>query len=198
MFSFFKRKKERDLNKQFEELNIRLKNSFDYIKKDMHHVSSWISHFKNKHEDHDKQFRILLNRINRIENELEKLQNFAGSEPHENLEPEVRDLESDDEPQNFNTAWDSLTFTQQKILWKLAMLQKELPNQWISLKYLAQEMYPDKEYSAVRSTLSQFVTQLEEFGFLKRKRKGKLAYVCSTKKNPALKKKKKIMMELEE
>ena len=52
-----------------------------------------------------------------------------------------------------------------------------MPDQWISLKYLAEELYPDKEYGAIRSTLSQFVTALEEMGFVKeRERQAGLHY----------------------
>ena len=84
--------------------------------------------------------------------------------------------------------WLELTETQQKLCWKIAVLQKELPNEWLSLKYLAQEMYPDRDYASVRSTVSQFIAQLEDLGFVKRRRKGRQAYVCSTDKNPCTEK----------
>jgi len=193
VFSFFRKRTQKEINSKFEEINSGLKKSFSHIKKDMAHVSGWVNHFKGKHDDHESQFRILLNRINRLENMMLDLTAGETEEVKEEIEEEVEEEMGIEEG-----VWDSLTLTQQKILWKLARLQKELPDQWISLKYLAQEMYPDKEYAAVRSTLSQFISQLEEFGFIKRKRKGKLAYVSSTKKNPALKKKKKQLMILEE
>jgi hypothetical protein len=91
-----------------------------------------------------------------------------------------------------DSLWEFLTETQQRLCWKLAALQKEMPDQWISLKYLAQELYPDKDYNQVRSTLSQFIAGLEELGIVKRKRKGKQAYIFSTKKNPCVSKKRPI------
>ena len=93
-------------------------------------------------------------------------------------------IQSREEEHEEASSWMELTETQQKLCWKIAALQKEMPNEWISLKALAQDMYPDKEYSSVRSTICQFVSQLEEMGFIKRRRKGRQTYVSSTEKNP--------------
>ncbi|MEK6817019.1 MAG: hypothetical protein AABY09_05370, partial [Nanoarchaeota archaeon] len=120
-----------------------------------------------------------------------QLENLSQNDVEEISEDE----EEDELPSTLTldkSSWDSLTETHQKICLQIAAVQKELPNQWISLKYLAQEMYPDKGYNQVRSTLSQYISSLEDLGYVKRMRKGKQAYVFSTTKNPCLKEKKKV------
>ncbi len=202
VFSFFRKHKEHhELKQKVNKINQSLGVSFGNIKNDMKNISSWLHTFKGHHDDHKSQFNLISHRLSRLENSLVSLQevvrqlNIKGElvaqteKKIEEAQPEKFEEESD----SFNNSvWDSLTETQQKICWKLAMLQKELPDQWISLKYLAQELYPERDYNQVRSTISQFISALEELGFVKRRRKGKQAYVFSSKKNPCSKGKKKI------
>jgi chromosome segregation ATPase len=196
VFSFFRRGTEhKALKHKVEKINSSISHSFKNIKDDMSHIGTWLGHFKGKHDDHEKQFNILLRRISRLESSVAALQDSMGEEEleQEEIEEEVEEaVENIEEQEGFgDSVWDTLTETQQKICWKLALLQKEVPDQWISLKYLAQELYPEKDYNQVRSTISQFIGALEELGFVKRRRKGKQAYVFSTKKNPCYGKKKK-------
>lgn len=166
-------------HKRIDNLNKSVHQSFTNLRNDMEHVSKLLHHFDNKHKEHDNNFKSLIKRLEDIESIIKESKvPVSAEEEKENLE-----LSKEEQPIE-DPLWESLTETQQKLCWKLAALQKEMPNQWISLKYLAQELYPDKEYSTVRSTLSQFITALEEMGIVKRKRKGKQAYVYSTTKNP--------------
>lgn len=159
--------------------------SFSNLRKDMEHISKLLHYFNASTQKQSKEISMIERRLRAVELSIDKA---SGKELEEIEEPkEAAERASgnmDDE-----TLWESLTETQQKLCWKLAALQKEMPDQWISLKYLAQEIYPDKEYGAIRSTLSQFVTALEEMGFVKRKRKGKQAYIISTNSNPCIHKK---------
>jgi Sec-independent protein translocase protein TatA len=173
---------------ELEHIHKKLDYSFSRIREDMNSVGKWIHHFKSKHDDHEKMFRLIMAKLQRMESKLASLESLP--------EQTKEEIEMIEEPEMQLTAWDSLTETHQKICWQLASIQKELPNQWISLKYLAQEMYPDKSYNQVRSTLSQYISSLEELGYVKRIRKGKQAYVYSTPKNPCMKKKKKIFSVL--
>ena len=147
----------------------------------MEHISKLLHYFNAANQKQSKQLAMIERRLKAVETIKSKA---SEEELVENEAAERASSIEDDE-----NLWDSLTETQQKLCWKLAALQKEMPDQWISLKYLAQELYPDKEYGAIRSTLSQFVTALEEMGFVKRKRKGKQAYIISTPTNPCLKRK---------
>ena len=188
VFSFFKRR-----NSKLEGIHSRLDESFTKIRDDMEKVSSWINHFHGKHgeheknfESHNKKFENVSNRLSQIEFALAELQTVIIN----SAKPEIREekviVSEDFREEEFEeaSAWMELTETQQKLCGVIAALQKEMPNEWISLKNLAQEMYPEKEYSSVRSTICQFVSQLEEMGFVKRRRKGRQTYVSSTEKNP--------------
>jgi len=173
------------LNERIDTLDRSVKQSFLNLRRAMEHVSKWLYHFKAKNEKYEKQIQDIMYRLNNIEMHLDR---FSNSEQGPSL------IISKEKPEQLpnDTLWESLTETQQKICWKIAVLQKEMPNQWISLKCLAQEIYPDRDYSQVRSTLSQFITALEEMGIVQRKRKGKQTYVYSTSKNPCLNKKRRI------
>lgn len=158
--------------------------SFNNLRKDMEHVSKLLHHFNATNQKQGKQIHSIEKRLFLLENSLSKASGkLVETEETEEAAEGASSNEQDE------ALWDTLTETQQKLCWKLAALQKEMPGQWLSLKYLAQELYPDKEYGFIRSTLSQFVSALEEMGFVKRKRKGKQAYIISTDKNPCLKKK---------
>ena len=137
--------------------------SFGNLRKDMEHISKLLHYFNAANQKQSKQLAMIERRLKAVETIKSKA---SEEELVENEAAERASSIEDDE-----NLWDSLTETQQKLCWKLAALQKEMPDQWISLKYLAQELYPDKEYGAIRSTLSQFVTALEEMGFVKEREK---------------------------
>ncbi len=175
--------------KKLDRVEKEVKHSLDTVRRDIHGVSRWLVHFKERHYKHDKTFNSILRRLDKIENRLEELS--EETEDHEKEEEETEEEAEEEEILEQDSKWELLTDTQKNICWKLASLQKENPDQWVSLKYLAQEIYPDKDYTKVRSALSQFISQLEELGYVKRRRKGKQAYVYSTKENPYHKTKKK-------
>ena len=175
IFSFIKKKFSTE--NKVERLNNSVSDAFTNVRKDMAHISNWITHFKGKHDDHEKQFNILHSRLNQLEKKLNGLSSLDDGELEESFE--IKDKALPQTPQ-----WDSLTETQQKLCWLIARLQSEMPNQWISLKYLAQETYPEKDYGKVRSTLSSYINVLEELGFIERKRNGKQTYVYSTARSP--------------
>lgn len=177
VFSFLKKRFGRESENSFKNS---VSSAFTNVRTDMDQISKWVHHFKNKHDGHDKQFNIIHSRLNKIErmlSELSSLQNIKEDDLEESFEPEEKSF-----PQS--SQWDTLTETQQRICWLVARLQTEMPDQWISLKYLAQEIYPDKDYNKVRSTLSAYINVLEELGYIDRKRNGKQTYVYSTVRNP--------------
>jgi len=185
VFWFFKKRDDRDL----EFIHKKLDNSFSNIHNDMEKVTSWINHFHGRHGDHDKKFDTVVKRLDKIEYAVSELQDAMTAAYQKISEPSIAEAKDDVKKiVEEDPIWLELTETQQKLCWKIAVLQKELPNEWLSLKYLAQEMYPDRDYASVRSTVSQFIAQLEDLGFVKRRRKGRQAYVCSTDKNPCTEK----------
>lgn len=170
---FFKKRSEPDLS----HLHKSLKNSFANVKADIEKAHAGINQVKGKHTHHEQRILELEKKMEYIEKHL----GFSTVLPLDTLKEQASLLEEEKdevhkEPK-FPSIWESLTETEREICWKLSHLQKEYPNEWIPLKSLAREVYPDKEYSKIRSTISQFIANLEELGFVKRKRKGRQAYV---------------------
>ena len=177
MFGWLFKKREDGVNIHFENS---VKKSFSNIKDDMSQISQWIGHFKQKHDIHEQQFSDIVARLNAIENQLGSLQ--ISLEDQE-FESEKNDDEGVDSYEKEFEKWDELTPVQKSLCWKIYRLQKEKPLRWLSLKEIAAELYPEREYSKVRSTVSDYVGLLEEFDYLERKRKGRQAYVRFKKKN---------------
>ena len=88
---------------------------------------------------------------------------------------------------------ESLTEVQQNMLTLLAKLNIENPSQWFSAKYLAQELYPEKQYEKIRPMISTYLDVLEEFNLIRKERKRKQVFIKLTDKgisyiNPKLQK----------
>lgn len=161
-------------DKKIQELHSTIKSSFTNFREDMNQVSQWITHFKTKHDSHEKKFEELIERIEILEEQI-GIREKESLNPEHSLEGFSIALDPDAVP-SF-AQWDELTDTHKKICWYLSKLRKESPSGWISFKTLATEMYPSKEYHKIRSAVSQFISALEVHGFVERKRFGKEAYI---------------------
>lgn len=182
MFGWFKKE-----GKKIEELESSLKNSFQNMRSDMSHVSQWISHFKTKHDEHSKNIESLHLRLAALESLLETKQAVLGVKSEKvRVQEELEEEEENDLSKNTLESsvspptqgqWDELTPTLKIVCNKLAGLKKESPRGWVSMKSITREMYPKRDYGAMRSTMSQFISTLEVHGFVERKRVGKQAYI---------------------
>lgn len=183
MFGWFKKE-----GRRVEELESSIKNSFQNMRSDMSQVSQWIIHFKTKHEDHTKKMEDLHSRLTILEDLLAAKGAVVGTQgqkvrvleteedEEEEANPVRAEIESSSSPPT-QTQWDELTPTLKVVCEKLRGLKKESPRGWVSMKSITREMYPLKEYSDMRSTISQFISTLEAHGFVERKRVGKQAFV---------------------
>lgn len=167
---FFKRGAETNISES-------VRNSFLNVREDMNHISKWISHFKLKSEDHEQKISLISSRLENIEKYLEKFEGNSYILEEKEEKVRVEEKTEEDIPTFPASQWDELTDTQKKVCWFISKLTKESSNGWVALKVLAREMYPSVEYAKTRSTVSQFISTLEEHGFVQRKRNGKQAYV---------------------
>ncbi|MBI5871636.1 hypothetical protein HZB88_00960 [archaeon] len=186
---FKKRHRENSKGDLNSHLHKSLKQSFSNVKNDIGKIHSHISSINSKNKQHEEKIGYMLSRLEAIENHL-GFSSIIPLEPKEHLteQENLGSISSINKEPFFPGIWESLTETERKICWKLSLLQKESPDQWIPLKYLARELYPDKDYSKIRSTVSQFIANLEELGFVKRKRLGRQAYIFLIREKKSKKK----------
>lgn len=177
MFNWlFKKEKDTEILNKFEEMEKSLKRSFSNIKEDINNLSEHSKHFHSKHFTHDQKFQGLHERILLLEELIKK---------HHESKEELNEIKDELELDELGR----LTQVSQRICMVLAALSKEDPDRLIQLKTLAEEMYPNKKYQEIRSTVSQYTTELEELGYLVKKKKGRQVFIKSTEKNPYLNKK---------
>jgi len=67
-------KKKEAIEERFVNLHNSLDSSFKNIKNDMSDVSKWLSHFREKHSDHNQKFDVINYRVERIEEAIEGMQ----------------------------------------------------------------------------------------------------------------------------
>lgn len=166
---FFGRKKEdsstKELSNRVDVMEKSLKLSFSNIKDDVSKVNNRV----------DKQ-QILINRILEKLTALESISNIESSDAY------YKDYDSDLSKKETKTI-ENLTEAQKKLLFNLAVLQNESSEEWISVKYLTQETYPNKSSSTIRSTVSKFIKDLTNLGLIEKKRKGRELFVAIINKD---------------
>lgn len=181
MFNFFKKRDDNQLKTTVEAMQASLKKSFENIKKDFSTIDDHHREFHEKHEKHEEVHKSHKESINNLGERLIRLERAIAQ--LQNIEYEPIQVREESELE-FNEI-ESMTEVSQKICFILAALLQENKD-LVTLKSLAEEMYPDKEYSKIRSTISQYTTELEELGYVQKKKKGKHVYIKSTDKNPFL------------
>ena len=202
---FFKKKEDKQ---NWNNLHSGLSQSFFKIKEDMNHLGKWVSHFKDKHDEHDEKHEHHIQRIEKhnqridlLEAKMDMIVKFMeqnqpiGSKTAEiSLAQNMPELEIDELEEVSPAILDNLTNLQKTFLAQLHTLQYESSQRWISMKYLAQEIYPTKDYQSIRSMMSTYTEIMLELGLIDKRRKGRDTYISLTKKaqNSLPKKKKKI------
>ncbi|MDP1694580.1 MAG: hypothetical protein Q8L34_03495 [Candidatus Woesearchaeota archaeon] len=187
-----KREEDNEYREDLERLNANLKHSFVKIKEDIKAIKEWIDYFEGQHTDHKNKFKHVENRLADIDQTVSYVllapskQQARLIQQEEKLEEEVKEiLEQAPSPQYLRLL-DDLTETQKSMFYRLALLLKEADQEWMTIKSLATDLYPNKQYDQVRSTTSEYVNVLVESGLLEKRRRGKQTYITITKKGHQL------------
>lgn len=160
---WFFRKKQNKL----DEIEQKLNKSFLHIREDM---------------------SFLFDKINEQQNELKQLKSMMTTTEllAAQQEPETKNIviESDEGKQDYTlkSTYETLTNIQKTLLLKLGLLLKESPGNWIPMKILTREMYPNKNYETVKSMISNYTDNLLNLGFIQKKRIGRQIVMTLTKK----------------
>lgn len=184
----FNNHKKNEENEKWSRLHIILRNSFSLIKKDIENMN-YI--FNRKESEQDKSLEELHTKMALVESILTEVQEKQNSlqEIQQISQNQVKNMivqERLNELKNPSTETVSLiehlTDTQKSLLIKLNILLQESGEEWISMKYLTQELYPNKNYEDVKSMVSNYTDTLLNLGLLEKKRKGRQIYLLLTNK----------------
>ena len=104
----------------------------------------------------------------------------------------------DKKPTQLLVKWEDLTTIQQNIFLRLGLLQIESSQKRIAMKHLSEELYPEKEYNDVRSMISDYINLLNEYGLIKKTRKGRQIFLTVTERGTVFydKEKKKKLLDV--
>lgn len=177
---------------EIAKINTNLKHSFLKIKEDIRTIKEWIDYFESQHTEHKAKFKHLENKLTHLDEMLSysvlapKKVEKKVREVEEELSEEVEEILEKAPHPAYLKMLENLTETQKTIFYRLALLLKESDQEWITIKTLATDLYPDKPYDQVRSTASEYVNILMESGLLEKRRRGKHTYVAITEKGKKL------------
>ena len=175
MFGFNSTKKRVEiLENKINLIETSLRVSFHNIKKDL-------SQTKYVHE---VQIQRTLRRLDILESQIFDLKDKNNEQ---DKAEQIFELEEERElprleQKKEKSSVDSLTDVQQNMLLLITKLQVENPNQLISAKRLAEELYPDKSYEKIRPMISTYLDVLEELNLIRKERKRKQAFISLTEK----------------
>ena len=202
VFSFFKKKRDDEAHTKIDNVHKILKESFSNVRKDINELGKWQKDLQSSHKKHYLNLEQIELRLKRLERQIDSL---AYEEPKEKKSKEIKnefEQATIIDNEMIKDTLKSLTETHQKIFITLFQLQRQLGTNKVSYKSLANVLYNNKSYAEIRSTLSQYLSFLGDYGLVEKARKGKESYVGITepgfdlieainKENPNLKIKRK-------
>ena len=168
LFSIFQTM--RNLQKQLKELDSALSISFSRLKSDLSNQEKKLEDLKSRFTEQER-----IN--NQLKEEILKLK--QSREPKVLGERPVKSTERSVSVRRTPNA--GLTPLHLELLKRLMLLQMENGRRAVSMRELAAEVYPTKEYARIKSTVSEYVGKLHNAGLVEKMQKGRL-YLSYTEK----------------
>ncbi|MBI2499342.1 hypothetical protein HYV88_03820 [Candidatus Woesearchaeota archaeon] len=155
-----------------------VKKSFSNVKKDMQEI-------KTKTDSNTEEIKKINTKIIQLESSISNLnQNIILFNKTLPVEEEILEtkIPSSLNKENTKKLWDNLTNLQKSMLINIKLLLDEEGKKWVPMKYLAQELYPEKTYPDIKAMISNYTDLLLEHGLLLKRRKGRETYLSLTEK----------------
>ena len=182
------------IKKEVEGIHGKLHHSFSNIKKDMQNLNAWLEDHEVQKEELRKELKShkteVTKQFNHLQLQIDSLHSIVANfqedevieESEEPSEVEVKEVMDSELPVSASSLpnLETLTQTQKMILHAILAKLSESGRKWCSLKEIAEELYPEKEYHKVRPTISAYLNHIEEMGITTRKRVNKEAYITIT------------------
>ena len=168
-------KKRGDKEDVLLKVNETLKSSFTNVRKDILHIHKTVS----DHTDHTSK------KFQEIEDKIKKLEITFLSMNYQKPARLIKEITNDEaeevyDEDNLLKVLKGIPRAELKLFRTLYELQLSLNAKHISYKSLASYLYPGKDYSSIRSTITQFILRLHTEGLIEKQRIGKEAYVRLT------------------
>jgi len=179
VFNFFKKKRDEEAHERIDIVHKILKESFFNVKRDMANLGEWQKTIHNSHKNNSTNMSNFEKRLNRLERELQSLIEKKPITKSIEIKQQFEEATLIDS-ELLNETINTLTSTHKKIFMTLFQLQKQLGTNKVSYKSLASVLYTNKSYAEIRSTLSQYISFLEDQGLVEKARKGKESFVGIT------------------
>ena len=153
----------RNLQKQLQQLDRNLRAAFSNLRNDISRHTERLEHMEV--------------RIAKLEDITKKRMEYNTSTEKPKAHPKVfasRSVRSVKRSVSVRQTPNSLTALQSEILKRLMVLQMESGKRAISMRDLAAEVYPTKEYANIKSTLSEHISKLHRARLVEKISSGKL------------------------
>jgi len=175
-------KKRDDTEERFRNLHDVLKTTFSNVREDIDRLHKWVDNSHKHHNSHRINFKEHELRLLKLENQISLLldkvlhEEAPEKEEYEGDKDEIEELLPKKISQN--EIFSSLTKTQLDLFKTIYQIQKQTNTNKVSLRSVAKIHYPEKDYSSVRSTISDYLTILSAWGLIKKQRVGKESFVA--------------------
>ena len=175
-------KKRDDTEERFRNLHDVLKTTFSNVREDIDRLHKWVDNSHKHHNSHRINFKEHELRLLKLENQISLLldkvlhEEAPKKEEYEEDKDEIEELLPKKISQN--EIFSSLTKTQLDLFKTIYQIQKQTNTNKVSLRSVAKIHYPEKDYSSVRSTISDYLTILSAWGLIKKQRVGKESFVA--------------------
>jgi len=169
-FWIFKKLTESVHTRKVKHLEKKVSTSFSKVKQDMEQMNLLIERTHNSHKEHETRLQKIEETLSTILFDMQTIK--MGKDVINKVQKPVE--------VDYTEVLDGLTEVQKTIFATIFTIQERSGSRKVSLKSVAQLVYPGKEYQKVRSVLSEYSNTLEGWGLVSKERKGKEVYLRLT------------------
>ncbi len=179
-FDFLKR--DTEIYSRLEKVQKATHSGFSNVKRDIGALSGWVAFLQKSDQEKTQRLEQIERKLQNIINQLEDLEFEETPQlthAATNHLPEPTQDHAAEVVAHFDILkkLESLTLQQRNLFNVLCRISMESGNDWKSMMDVAQDVYGDRPYSQVRTTLSAYTARLEELSLVERTRKGRFVYM---------------------
>jgi hypothetical protein len=169
-----------NIQRQLQIMDKSLRISFTSLKVDISSHSNSLETLNSKIKEQDVLIRQLISEMSILKEHKHPIKTESQLQMEQKTFGE-RSVSSVERSESVLRTPNSLTPLHLELLRKLMLLQVETGSRGITMRELASEVYPNREYASIKSTLSEYIKELHQAGLVEKVQKGKL-YISFTEK----------------